>query len=96
MAKDATTILHARYAKGSPAYQAALRIERLNADVAVLVYDARQNVGLTQSELAMRVGTTQSVISRLEDAEYCGHSLLMLYRVAEAVGKRVEVRFLDG
>jgi hypothetical protein len=40
------------------------------------------------------VGTTQSVISRLEDADYAGHSLAMLNRIAAAVERRVEIRFL--
>jgi hypothetical protein len=38
------------------------------------------------------VGTTQSVISRLEDADYEGHSLAMLRRIARAVGYVVQVR----
>lgn len=41
------------------------------------------------------VGTTTSVISRLEDAEYRGHWLKMLQRIAAAVGKRFELRFVD-
>jgi hypothetical protein len=32
------------------------------------------------------VGTTQSVIARLEDAEYTGHSLSMLERIAAVCG----------
>jgi hypothetical protein len=40
------------------------------------------------------VGTTASVICRLEDAGYEGHSMTMLRRVAQAMGKRVEVRFV--
>ena len=44
-------------------------------------------------ELA-RVGTTASVICRLEDADYDGHSLAMLRRIAGALGLRVEVRFV--
>jgi transcriptional regulator with XRE-family HTH domain len=44
--------------------------------------------------LAKRVGTTQSVISRLEDADYEGHSLAMLNRIAAAVERRVDIRFL--
>jgi transcriptional regulator with XRE-family HTH domain len=44
--------------------------------------------------LAKRVGTTQSVISRLEDADYEGHSLEMLQRIAKAVNKRLEIRFV--
>jgi hypothetical protein len=33
------------------------------------------------------------VISRLEDADYDGHSLIMLQRIASAVGRKVEIRF---
>jgi hypothetical protein len=40
------------------------------------------------------VGTTPSVISRLEDDDYEGHSLAMLCRVAAALNKRVEIRFV--
>jgi hypothetical protein len=39
------------------------------------------------------VGTTPSVISRLEDADYERHSLAMLRRIAVALGQRVEIRF---
>lgn len=40
------------------------------------------------------MGTTQSVISRLEDADYEGHSLAMLQRIAEALHVRLELRFV--
>ena len=50
---------------------------------------------LTQKQLAELVGTTQSVIARLEDADYEGHSLSMLQRIAAAVNKRLEVRFVS-
>ncbi len=55
-------------------------------DLALLVREMRDAEGLTQAELAKRVGTTQSVIARLEDAEYTGHSLAMLERIAAACG----------
>lgn len=61
--------------------------------VAQMIYDARTEAGLTQKELAKAVGTTQSVISQLESAEYKGHSLSMLERIGKALNKRVEVRF---
>jgi ribosome-binding protein aMBF1 (putative translation factor) len=67
----------------------------LNAMVAQLIYKARTEAGLTQGKLARLIGTRQSVISRLEDADYDGHSLSMLRRIAEALGKRLEVRFVD-
>ena len=71
-----------------------LRQARLNADLAQKIYDLRQHAGLTQTQLAHRVGTTASVISRLEDADYEGHSLAMLQRIAAAVGKRVQLTFV--
>lgn len=36
----------------------------------------------------------QSVISRLEDADYEGHPFTMLKRIAAAVERRVEIRFV--
>ena len=67
---------------------------RASADVARKVYALRTGAKLTQKELAARVGTTPSVISRLEDDDYAGHSLAMLRRVAAALNKRVEIRFV--
>ena len=55
-------------------------------DLALLVREMREEAGLTQTELAKRVGTAQSVIARLEDAEYTGHSLATLERIALACG----------
>src|SRR5262245_35796111 len=66
---------------------------RVNAAVAQLIYQERNKAGLPQAELAERIGTKQSVISRLEDADYEGHSLSMLQRIAAALGQCVEIRF---
>lgn len=49
---------------------------------------------MSQRELAKRVGTTASVICRLEDADYEGHSLSMLRRIAAALDRRIEIRFV--
>jgi ribosome-binding protein aMBF1 (putative translation factor) len=92
---DAVSILHRRYVKDDPGRKELLERERSNAEIAHLVYDLRKQAGLSQRELAERVGTTQSVISRLEDADYDGHSLSMLRRIAEAVDKRIEIRFVS-
>ena len=59
------------------------------------IYDLRKEAGLTQAELADVVGTTGSVISRLESAEYDGHSLKMLERIAIVLGKKVDIRIVD-
>ena len=64
---------------------------RVCSQIAQMVYDARTAAGLTQQELADVVGTGQSAIARLEDADYEGHSLSMLQRVAEALNCHVEL-----
>jgi ribosome-binding protein aMBF1 (putative translation factor) len=61
-------------------------------DLALLVREMREDAGLTQTELAAKVGTTQSVIARLEDAEYTGHSLTMLERIAAVCGVALKLR----
>jgi ribosome-binding protein aMBF1 (putative translation factor) len=63
-------------------------------DVAQALYDARTAAGLTQAQLAKRARTTQQVISQLEDADYQGHSLSMLRRIATALDRRVEIRLV--
>lgn len=91
---DAVEILHARYIKDDPKKLDALQQEREKALIAGQIYDLRTQAQLSQTELAKRVGTTQSVISRLEDADYDGHSLTMLRRIAKALNCRIEVRFV--
>ncbi|MFO0193020.1 MAG: multiprotein-bridging factor 1 family protein, partial [Pseudanabaena sp.] len=61
-----------------------IREASLNAIVAQLIYEARTARGLTQKQLADRVGTKQSAIARLEDADYDVHSLSMLQKIAGA------------
>src|SRR5205809_5423101 len=75
-----------------PELRAMIEEETLNAEIASLVYRARTEAGLTQAQLAKRVGTRQPAIARLEDADYRGHSLTMLRKIAAALGRRLEVR----
>jgi ribosome-binding protein aMBF1 (putative translation factor) len=67
--------------------------ETINAKVARLIHDARTKAGLTQQQLAALVGTKQPNIARLEQADYDGHSLTMLQRLAGALGQRLEINF---
>ena len=69
--------------------------ELFNAEIARKIYDLRTKAGLSQRELAKLAGTSASAICRLEDADYEGHSLSMLKRIAEALDKRVEIRFVS-
>ncbi len=65
----------------------------MNSEISRMIYDARMAAKLTQKQLADRIGTTQSVISRLESSDYDGHSLGILQRIAAAVGQKLELRF---
>ena len=91
---DAVEILHRRYFDGRPERLALLEKERANAAVARQIHDLREQAGFTQRELAKLVGTTASVICRLENADYEGHSLAMLHRIAAVLQNRVEIRFV--
>jgi transcriptional regulator with XRE-family HTH domain len=68
--------------------------ELVNIEVAKLLYELRTEAGLSQRELAKKVGTSASAICRLEDADYEGHSLSMLRRIAAALERKVEIRFV--
>jgi len=70
--------------------------EALNVKVARMIYEARTKAGLTQQQLAKRVGTTQPVIARLEDADYRGHSLTTLQRIATALNGQLEIHLVSG
>jgi len=72
--------------------QADFEQELVNVEAAQLIYDMRTKAALSQRELAKRVGTTASVICRLEDADYEGHTLAMVRRIATALNRRLELR----
>lgn len=88
---DARRVLD-RITGDDPTLQTLIEEQALNVRVAEMIHAARNAAGLTQTELADRLGTTQSVISRLENADYDGHSLTMLERIARALGQRLDVR----
>ena len=91
---DGVEILHRRYYAGKPTRLAQLEEQRTEDEIARSIYQLREKAKLTQKQLAELVGTTPSVISSLEDSDYEGHSLTMLKRIAAALNKRVEIRFL--
>jgi ribosome-binding protein aMBF1 (putative translation factor) len=58
-----------------------------------LIYDLRTEAGLSQRELAERMGTTQSVISRLEEGGGARNRIDTLARVATALDRHLVVSF---
>jgi ribosome-binding protein aMBF1 (putative translation factor) len=86
--------LIARDVGDEPGFRARVEEEKFNAQVARMILDARTAAGLTQQALADLAGTTQPVIARLEHADYEGHSLAMLRRIARALNRHLEVRLV--
>lgn len=91
---DGMELLRDRFVKGDAEMRRMVGQEKMNMEIARKIHDLRTDAGLSQRELAQRVGTTASVICRLEDADYDGHSLSMLARIAAALEQRLDVRFL--
>jgi ribosome-binding protein aMBF1 (putative translation factor) len=92
--KNGLGILHQRYYAGRPDQLVALEEMRAAEDVARQILQLRTHADLFQRQLAKLVGTTASVICRLEDTDYEGHSLAMLRRIAAALQQRMEIRFV--
>ena len=74
---------------------AADEVSRIAGEAAQLVYDLRTRAKLSQQQLAQRMGTTQSVIARLEGGGRVP-SLQTLARVAVATGGRLELTVRGG
>ena len=93
--RDAVRIID-KLTGNDPELREMIAEEALNVRIARMIYEARTQAGLTQAQLAELIGTKQPVIARLEDADYEGHSLSMLQRIAEALGQHLEVTFAPG
>lgn len=91
---DAVQILHRRYYEGKPVRLKNLDETRANEGIARKICELRTAAALTQIQLARLIGTTASVVCRLEDADYKGHSLAMLRKIASALNQRIEIRFV--
>lgn len=77
-----------------PAFAERLKEAGEAWDVALQIAALRKEAGMSQKELAKRVGTSQQQISRLESPGYEGHSMSMLRRVAHVMGASVRVQIL--
>jgi ribosome-binding protein aMBF1 (putative translation factor) len=91
MKRDQHGEIVARRARRSATYRKTYARTVRQIDLALLVREMREEADLTQAALAKRIGTTQSVIARLEDAEYTGQSLIMLERIAAACGMALKL-----
>jgi ribosome-binding protein aMBF1 (putative translation factor) len=81
--------LHKKWSR-DPEYQEAYEALALEFELARSVIEARTRAGLTQEQLARRMGTTQSVIARLESGRVCP-STKTLEKLAQATGTRLKI-----
>jgi len=72
--------------------QEAFEQELVNIEAAQLIHDMRTKAGLSQRELARKIGTSASAINRLECDDYRGHTVAMVRRIAAALNRRLELR----
>ncbi|HUO17269.1 MAG TPA: helix-turn-helix transcriptional regulator [Verrucomicrobiae bacterium] len=86
MKRDKHSEIVERRARKCATYRKTFARTLHQIDLALLLREMREDARLTQAELARKAGTSQSVIARLEDAEYTGHSLRMLERIAAVCG----------
>lgn len=84
-----------RRAGASSAYRAEQQRLAQFEDLARLVIKHRAALGISQQDLARRVGTSHSAISRLESGRH-KTSVETLQRVAEALGVRFVFGFESG
>ncbi len=80
----------------NPAFAARFKTAGEAWDVALQIAALREQVGLSQKDLAKQLKTSQQQISRLESPSYEGHSLSMLRRVADALHAKLHVSFEPG
>lgn len=76
-----------------PAFRA--EYDRLKPEfaLALALIEARAKAGLTQTEVAKKMGTTQSVVARIESGQN-PPNLKTLERYANAVGRRIQVKLV--
>ncbi len=73
------------------AFYKELEVERVAVEIAFY----REKAGLTQQELAERIGTSQSAIARLEDPNYKGYSIKQLRKIADAFDLELVVTYRE-
>ncbi len=75
----------------SPKFREGFEAESQKLAIGEQLSRLRQQAGLTQAQLAKRIGTTASAISRYENAEYNRYELRTLQKIVDACGGRLDL-----
>ena len=89
---DGIEILEQTFYAGQPERRAGLEQARLEDDLGRKILALREQAGLTQTQLARRLGVKAQFVADLEEAAVETHYLVWLQRVAAVLRKRVEIR----
>lgn len=80
-----------------PDYQAIYDEEAAKSELWLQLVEARQAAGLTQAEMAQRLGVSQAQVARIEKRGYDAYTLNTLRRYVKALGEgfslEVRIRF---
>lgn len=93
--KDDLDRLTEKLLKQDPSFQQELDRAGQAWDIAFQIMDLRKKAGLTQKQLAELVGTKQSNIARIEDADYTSYTLTTLEKVTKALKAKLEIRIIS-
>ena len=75
-------------------FREAFEREYKNLVISEKIARLRHKARLTQEELAQRIHTTKSAISRYESNSYQGYSVSLLQKIAAACGADLRVSFI--
>ena len=79
--------------KKKPGFRKGFEEERSKLRLGYQIYMAREKSGLTQAELAHKIGTRQSNISRLEQGDY-NFTVSMLEKITKALSARLQIEVI--
>lgn len=92
--KDDLDRLTEKVLKEDPSFAEKLEKADQAWDIAFQIRELREHARLTQKQLSELVGTKQSNIARIEDADYTGYTLKTLGKVTKALKARLEIRIV--
>jgi len=78
----------------NPEFKKAFDEEEVYASLAIQIAKLREKQKLTQKDLARKLHTTQQTVSRLEDIHNSSFSLNTLVKLAEALHKKLDIKFV--
>lgn len=77
--------------QADPEYQAVYDEEAAKSELWLQLVEARQSTGMTQAEVAKRLGVSQAQVARIEKRGYDAYTLNTLRRYVKALGEDFEL-----